>query len=168
MAVTYNVYRDDVKVKTGLTEKTHQDIELEPNTEYRYQVSAENEFGESALSPVLTVTTNYSPVTTISLDHTALELGVDEIETINATISPATANQNVTWTSSDETVALVEDGVVTTLAEGETTITATSVGDSAKTATCTVTVAIVGETPTEVSGLQSTDKTDDSVTLEWT
>ncbi|MDO4194457.1 MAG: Ig-like domain-containing protein, partial [Erysipelotrichaceae bacterium] len=61
------------------------------------------------------------------------EESVSEIEfgntgTIQITFEPAdTTNQNLTWTSSDETVATVdENGVITAVGEGPVTITATS------------------------------------------
>ncbi|MBP3624605.1 MAG: Ig-like domain-containing protein, partial [Peptococcaceae bacterium] len=58
--------------------------------------------------------------------------------TLTATVLPENAtNKTVTWTSSDETVATVADGVVTALKAGNVTITATADG---KSATCEVTV----------------------------
>ena len=60
--------------------------------------------------------------------------------TLVATVAPAdVTNQSVTWSSSTPAVATVVDGVVTPLAEGSTTITATTV-DGSFTTTCTVAV----------------------------
>lgn len=62
----------------------------------------------------------------------------DDSDTLTATVTPADAPQVVTWTSSDENVAVVVDGQVAidTSAVGETTITATaSTGSPAPTAT---------------------------------
>ena len=47
---------------------------------------------------------------------------------------------DVTWKSSDPSVATVSDGVVTALETGTATITATAKADTTKTATCAVTV----------------------------
>ena len=77
-------------------------------------------------------------VTGITLDKTTAELTEGETTTLVATVTPDNAtDKTVTWTTSDETVATVKDGIVTTLKAGEVTITA-KVGD--KTATCTIAV----------------------------
>lgn len=61
-----------------------------------------------------------------------------------ASVLPATANPNVTWTTSDATKATVENGNVVGVAEGKATITATTVGKdstgAAKTASIEITV----------------------------
>ena len=64
MSVTYNVYRDGEQIVNGLTSKTYTDTGLTPDTEYKYQVSASNEYGESPLSTVLTIRTLPIPTTT--------------------------------------------------------------------------------------------------------
>ena len=79
------------------------------------------------------------PVYWIGLDHNYLELKEGETTTIIATVKPDNAtNKTVTWSSSDPSVATVDqNGRVTALHEGTTTITAKA-GDM--TATCSVTV----------------------------
>ena len=66
---------------------------------------------------------------------------VNKTVTLTATVAPDNAtNKNVTWTSSDEAVAVVSSaGVVTGKSAGEATITATTVSGS-KTDTATITV----------------------------
>ena len=80
-------------------------------------------------------------VTGISLDKSSLALAVEETETITATVSPSNATQNnVIWSSSNTAVATVSwQGVVTAIAFGTATITATTY-DGGYTATCAVTV----------------------------
>ena len=52
------------------------------------------------------------------------------------------ANQQMVWSSSDESVAIVDqNGVVTAVADGSCTITVASAGDESKFDTCSVTVA---------------------------
>ncbi len=80
-------------------------------------------------------------VTSVSLNKTSLFLAVGNSETLIATVSPSNAtNKNVTFSSSDESVASVDDsGKVTALAVGSATITVKS-SDGDFTASCSVTV----------------------------
>jgi len=81
----------------------------------------------------------------LSVDPEELTLAVGDTETITATVSPANAtNKDVTWESSDDTVATVADGVVTAVAKGTATITVTTVDGGFKTDTVTVTVVPEG------------------------
>ena len=93
------------------------------------------------------------PATGVSLDKTALSIAVGNSVTLTVTVTPVTAtNPSVTWTSSDETVATVANGVVTAKKAGTATITATTV-DGGFTATCTVTVTgAVDHTPGDING----------------
>ncbi len=61
---------------------------------------------------------------------------------LKAYVLPLTLDAEITWTSSDEDVATVdEDGVITGVAQGKATITVTAAyGDVTKTATCEVAV----------------------------
>lgn len=81
-------------------------------------------------------------VTDITLSETEKALTEGETLTLTATVSPADAtNPAIEWSSSDVAVATVdENGVVTAVSEGEATITATSVADPTKTASCKVVV----------------------------
>ena len=82
----------------------------------------------------------YIPVTGITLDKTELTLEEGEMEVLKATVEPIGASDpTVIWASSDETVAVVSDGVIKALAEGTATITATT-KEGGSTASCTVTV----------------------------
>ena len=76
----------------------------------------------------------------VSVQPATLELAPGGTSILTATVTPSTADQAVTWTSSDNSVATVaEDGTVTAVAAGEATITATSAANG-RTATCAVTV----------------------------
>ena len=88
-------------------------------------------------------------VTSVSLNKDSLTLDVGGTATLTATITPSNAtNQNVTWSSDNESVATVDtNGKVTAVAPGTATITVTTV-DGGKTATCAVTVNPVQYTVT--------------------
>ncbi len=80
------------------------------------------------------------PVESVSLNEESITLEVGKTETLTATVLPEDAtNKNVTWESSDESIATVEDGVVTAKAAGTATITVTT-EDGDKTDECTVEV----------------------------
>lgn len=85
------------------------------------------------------VTAKTVPVESVTLDKTTLELEVEGTATLTATVKPDNAtDKTVTWTSSDATVATVDNtGKVTAVKKGTATITAKA-GD--KSATCTVNV----------------------------
>lgn len=81
-------------------------------------------------------------VESIALNENTLTLYTNrdpKTATLTATVSPDNAtDKTVAWTSADEKVATVENGVVTAVGNGTTTITAQA-GD--KTVVCTVTVS---------------------------
>lgn len=78
--------------------------------------------------------------TGITLDQTSLTIKVgDAKKTLNATLTPATSADKITWTSSDEDIATVNPkGQVTAVSTGSCTITATV--PLGATASCQVTV----------------------------
>ena len=102
----------------------------------------------ASVSYVVTVVPATVPATSITLNETKLikKLG-DAAVTLTATVAPDDAtDKTVAWTSSNESVATVTDGVVNFIAAGTATITATVTNgteDTAddQTATCNVAVA---------------------------
>ena len=118
-------------------------------------------------------------VESVTLDKTSLELVVGETAQLTATVKPDDAtDKNVSWSSSDESVAKVDNGRVTAVKAGKATITAKCGG---KTAECTVTVTVptgsvtldktsltlaVGETAQLTATVKPDNATDKTVT--WT
>ena len=88
---------------------------------------------------------NYVPATGIVLDKTAISFDLPNTQTIVATVTPDNASDKVVWKSSNTAVATVSDGVVTPVADGSCTITATAGSVSA---TCDVTVAMAANVHT--------------------
>ena len=67
-------------------------------------------------------------VESVSLSETTLELGKGESKLVIATVLPEnTTNKELIWSSSDESIATVESGIVTAIKEGRAIITAKSV-----------------------------------------
>lgn len=94
--------------------------------------------------------------TDITLDQTmkVIKLGGDAL-TITATVTPTDAtDKTVTWESKDPTIATVENGVVTPVGKGITTITAKS-GELS--ATCEVFVGNVVDLSSEPSDYSASD-----------
>ena len=77
------------------------------------------------------------PATGVTLNETALSLRPTEKATLTAAVAPENTTDTLVWTSSNDAVATVKDGVVTAKSEGTATITAAC--GSAK-AECVVTV----------------------------
>lgn len=91
------------------------------------------------------VTVNPTAVTGVTLNKNAATIKVGKTETLTATVSPSNAtNKAVTWSSNNTAVATVSNGVVTTVAAGNATITVTTT-DGGNTATCAVTVITAGD-----------------------
>ncbi len=88
------------------------------------------------------VVTVKEAVTSISLNYENYNLGIDKSVTLAATVSnEAATNQNVTWTSSNERIAIVnQKGKVTGVSIGYATITATTQDGSEAEASCEIRV----------------------------
>lgn len=92
-------------------------------------------FGQTAVCTVTVAQVVYA----VGLNTAALTLDVKDSRPLTATVTAdgKEIEATVVWTSDDESVATVDDnGLITAVAEGETTITAAAFG---QTATCTVT-----------------------------
>ena len=88
------------------------------------------------------VTVIATQVTSVTLNQTTASLKAGETVTLTATVNPDDAtDKTVTWSTSDASVATVDNGVVTAKKVGSATITAMA-GD--KTASCAVTVVATG------------------------
>ena len=88
------------------------------------------------------ITVNRIYVSSIVIDKQSLNLLEGEYYTLSLTITPNNAiDKTVTWSSSDETVATVDNiGKVTAISKGTATISATANDGSGKYASCSVIV----------------------------
>lgn len=101
-------------------------------------ITAKSDEGGFTATCSITVNSKTIAVTSISLSKDALTLTEGESETLIATVKPDNAtDKSITWSSSDASIATVNQGKVTAVKEGSVTITAKA-GD--KSATCVVSV----------------------------
>ena len=135
-------------LSSGTIELLHDDAVQESiefsDEDQSFTVSYDNTGEDSEIDATADEVAHIQSVQGVALDKDQVTLtSIGATETLTATITPNDAtNQNVTWTSSDPSVATVsEDGVVTAVANGTTTITVTT-EDGGFTATCEVTVSV--------------------------
>lgn len=127
------------KVLAGATAKEYP-ITIEPENRAFRDTDA-NIVPPQAVNGSITLKAKTVAVTSVAVSPTSLNLEVGQTGTLTATVKPGNAtNKTVTWTTSNDKVATVDNnGVVTAVGKGTATITAAADG---KTATCTVTVKV--------------------------
>ena len=87
----------------------------------------------------VTVTT---PVSSIELSETQIEMRPGDFKVLTATVLPESASdKTLTWTSSAPAVADVQNGIVLAYSNGTALVTAAATDGSGTTATCKVTVS---------------------------
>lgn len=105
-----------------------------------FTVTATNDAGSASKEYTLTI--KAVSVTSLELNKGTLTLQEEDSDTLTVTVKPADAtNQDVTWESSNTSIATVSaDGTVTAISAGTATITATAKDGSGVSASCTLTV----------------------------
>ena len=161
---------NDMELKDGLWTKTYTNV---PAETYEFKVVKDHAWGSEwpAENYVLNLTqtsdvvitfnratgevkaTVVIPVTGLTLDQSSVALYKGQIASLTVAVTPSNATETVTWSSSDNSVATVSDGVVTAVGGGTATITAAAGGMSAN---CTVTV-------TEITSPVTLDVADGSI-----
>lgn len=104
-------------------------------------VSSQNRSTAASIRCLKIGSEGYYAIESISLEKSTLVLTEGESERLTVIFTPAeAANKEVTWSSSDTTIAQVDkDGWVKALTPGKATLTVKSI-DGGKTATCSLTV----------------------------
>lgn len=81
------------------------------------------------------------PVESITLNHTTISVECDKKVSLISTVKPSNAsNKCISWTSSNNSVARVSEGIITGVSVGTAKITATATDGSGKSASCNVRV----------------------------
>lgn len=107
------------------------------------EVTATSKTGQVSSKPFRVTVKALNPVAKISLSETKVSCYTGNTAALTATMLDSKGNPvspEVLWSSSKPQVATVENGVVTALTKGSTTITCKALDGSGKTAKCTVTV----------------------------
>lgn len=108
------------------------------------EVAAVSKTGQVSSEPFRVTVKALNPVAKINLSETKVSCYTGNTATLTVTMLDSKGNPvspEVLWSSSKPQVATVEDGVVTALTKGSTSITCKALDGSGKTAKCTVTVA---------------------------
>lgn len=100
-------------------------------------IKATTSNNRSALATVKVNPKKVTP-TSISLSQETVEIEEESTSQLSASVLPTNATTQITWTSSDNAIATVQNGVVTGVAAGECTVTATTDNDLSATAAVVV------------------------------
>ena len=105
-------------------------------------ITATTQDGSKSAECTVNVTASHVPVTSVTLNKTALDLVTGNSETLFVSVKPDNAtNKNVGWTISPVSIATIDQyGKVSAVSAGTATVTVTSVDDNTKKATCLITV----------------------------
>ena len=126
-----------------------------------------NELTERYIALTSSGTTEVESVTITDGDAVKVNLG--ETKQLTVEVKPDTLlNNTVIWTSSDEAVVTVENGLLTAEGQGTATVTAASAADPTKTDSILVTVDIMSVDASKQASYYSFDNiTGSTVTDEW-
>ena len=109
------------------------------------------------------------PVTSIYLNESSHSMEAADVYTLIASIFPYDANdKSISWSSSDESIATVDDnGKVTALRKGTVTITASSKDGSNVSRSCTITVTNTLHSCDTVAALESPHNYENNCSDIW-
>jgi len=145
--LTVNYTPSDTNVKNVTYTSSNESVATVSNaglvtgiTQGSVTITATAQTATGTTSATTSITVTPIAVTSVSLSSNSETIKVGKTVTLIPTISPSNAtNKNVTWSSSNTSIATVSEGIVTGVSAGTVTITVTTVSGN-KTATCTVVV----------------------------
>ena len=141
------------KLRYGIDYELGGDVKATEVGEYTVVVNGLGKY-EGQITATYKITEPIVYVEKINMDN-KMEITVGDVKTIDSTITPDTStDKTIIWSSSDESVAIVdENGKVTALKVGKTTITALAADGSGVTSSCELTVSDIPKTyyPIDVS-----------------
>jgi len=108
--------------------------------------------GNKTAKCVVTVSKKVVPVSSITLNKTSLSLNKGQTETLIATVSPADAtDKTVSWSSSDATIASVDQSGKVSAVKGGSVIITAAAGEQSATCSVTITVPVKSVTLNKTS-----------------
>ena len=151
--------KDKIEFSLDVETKTKQ--KLTPNTTYYYQTYATIS-GRDYIGPTYAVVTVNDKPQQLVLSEASVNVGVGQTaELMAAQLPVGSTDKGVTWTSSDETVATVSDGIITGVGYGQVAISAkTNYGDAA--AQCLVNVLIP-----KPENIKIFNSAEDEISMSW-
>ena len=143
--VTLNIDGSSIAIEPGKTSDTFIDgITFEDGATYSvtaYLIKANSSYANVVLTSATKTADAPAAVTGVTVTPASATVAVGGTTTLTATVDGTGAyDDTVTWTSDNDAAATVDGGVVTGVAEGTATITATSVGDTSVSGSATITV----------------------------
>ena len=136
-----------------------------------WQIKLSYSYKGIELSTLVDITVNLIPVQSVTISDSTLTLEEGLTAQLTATTNPTNAtNTNITWSSTDVSVATVSStGLVTAIAKGTATIYATSTMDNTKVGQCVVTVTKPSVIVSEYLFTSKTwTATKDGIAANWT
>lgn len=133
---------------SGATDLTYTIAAADLGKTIKVKVTGTGDYSGEVTSAATKAVENYVKLpTNITLDQSTASLEFGKTLTLTATVLPADAtDKTVTWSSSNTSVATVNNGVVTAVGVGSATITAKNAANQTATCVVTVTAAQVGVT----------------------
>lgn len=131
---------EDMKLRTLLLILSILGLALPCSAQIHWNDSTSGDWGGDDIGVNPNPSNPTGEVTEVTMSKTILLLDGGGRARISANVNRDAANKKISWTSSDEAIAIVDDrGYVTALKKGTATVTATAVSNG-KSASCNVTV----------------------------
>jgi len=158
-AVGYGTSKSSFEFSMDVVSKVKE--KLKPNTTYYYQTYATIE-GRDYLGPTYAVVTVNDKPQQLVLSEVDVNVGVGQTtELMAAQLPVGSTDKGITWSSSDDSVATVSNGIITGIGYGKVSISAkTNYGNASS--SCVVNVLI--PTPEHVDIYNSAE---DEISLSW-
>lgn len=130
----------NIETSNSLQELEYTFKNLKKGQEYEIKVETSNEYGKDSKERILE-TQKPILISKIVFDKEEENIFVNSKKILNYKIEPENAtNKEISWTTSDNTIATVENGEITPIKNGSCIITATALDEGKINATCKINI----------------------------